>query len=274
MAFITQDELKDILTSRIVKQIVFTFLGLVGFLILFDKVLMPMYVRPSRIVTVPDVTKKSFAEAKQTLIAAGLDAKEGFTRFDSKSTKGTVLSQNPPPDQKVKSGRTVYLTINSGERPPATVPDLKGRTLQDAKFALERIGLQIGDVHYTYSRNAVENQVTAQEIPKGASVKAGTPVGLTVVKATDESSIRTLSVPDVTGRTLAEASRMLTDAGFAVGGILPKYSASLVPNTVLDQSPSAGDMAPQGKPVNLIVASSNKFDDRRNKSPAEKKGED
>jgi len=37
-----------------------------------------------------------------------------------------------------------------------------------------------------------------------------------------------------------------------------RYSTSLVPNTVIAQSPKQGELAPLGKPVDLVVSTNDK----------------
>jgi beta-lactam-binding protein with PASTA domain len=43
------------------------------------------------------------------------------------TTLPSIIEQNPKPGTSVKSGRTVYLTVNAVGAPLADVPDLVGK---------------------------------------------------------------------------------------------------------------------------------------------------
>jgi hypothetical protein len=58
-----------------------------------------------------------------------------------------VINQNPLAGLEVKSGRRVYLVINSDKIPMVEVPDLAGKTsLNQATSILSRLGLKLGDI--------------------------------------------------------------------------------------------------------------------------------
>jgi serine/threonine-protein kinase len=65
-------------------------------------------------------------------------------------------------------------------------------------------------------------------------------------------------LPDVLQKTLSEAEAMIVTAGFTIGRVQYRYSTSLVPNTVIAQSPKQGELAPLGKPVDLVVSTNDK----------------
>lgn len=243
------------LSSAFAIKIYVTIGALVAFVVLFDKVLMPFFVRGGEIVKVPNVIGKTFEEAEKILAERNLTAMRGYERYDSKRPLGTVLFQNPTPNSEVKAGRHVYLSINSSKKPNAPMPDLKGRTLGDAKLTLERLGLELQGIEYAivYKREE-EGLVVAQSVPVGAVLKAGTKVTITIGKLPEDAGIKQVDVPDVVGKTLGEAERILIEAGFAAGEPQYKYSASLIPNTVVFQSPKAGELAPAGATIRLVVS--------------------
>jgi len=65
----------------------------------------------------------------------------------------------------VKHGRRVYLTLSGGEV-MAIVPQLRGRSMRDAKFALERYGLQLGSISFEPSTLYPENTIVAQSFSR------------------------------------------------------------------------------------------------------------
>ncbi len=231
----------------------------VALVVLFDKAIMPLVVKGGEVVRVPNVIGKTFEEAEKILAEKNLTAMKGYERYDTKRPMGSVLYQNPTPNSEVKAGRHVYLSINTSKKPNAPMPDLKGRTLGDAKLTLERLGLELQEIEYAvvYKREE-EGLVVAQSVPVGAVLKAGTKVTITIGKLPEDGGVKQSDVPDVVGKTLGEAERILIEAGFVAGEVQFKYSTALIPNTVISQSPKAGDMAQVGAGIRLVVATLDK----------------
>ncbi len=246
-------------TSSFAIKLYITAIAAVVFVILFDKVIMPLVVRGGEIVKVPSVIGKTFEEAEKILAEKNLTAMKGYERYDTKRPIGSVIHQNPAPNSEVKAGRHVYLSINTSKKPNAPMPDLKGRTLGDVKLTLERLGLELQNVEYAvvYKREE-EGVVVSQSVPVGAVLKAGTKVSITVGKLPEDGGVKQSDVPEVIGKTLGEAERILLQAGFTAGEVQYKYSTALIPNTVISQSPKAGEMAPLGAGIRLIVSTLDK----------------
>lgn len=234
--------------SRWKKLLLVAGAGLVFFL-LFNYVLMPTYVNHGSRLTVPNVEGMSVEGARQVLEGASLVAVEAGVRPEPGQPVGTIVDQNPPPGAVVKEGRRVYLTLSGGEV-LVNVPGLRGKSLRDAKFSLERQGLKVGGITYASSDTYPQNTIIEQALPEDRRVPRGTTVGLTVSqgRATSETT-----VPMVEGKTLAEAQRLLEGAGLVLGTVSRQVSADLLPNTVIDQVPAAGTSLQLGQPVDLLV---------------------
>jgi serine/threonine-protein kinase len=247
------------LTSPFSIKLYITAVSAVVLVVLFDKMIMPLAVRGGEVVKVPSVIGKTFEEAQKILADKNLTAMKGYERYDTKRPMGSILYQNPTPNSEVKAGRHVYLSINTSKKPNAPMPDLKGRTIGDVKLTLERLGLELEKTEYSviYKREE-EGVVMAQSVPVGAILKAGTKVSITVGKLPEDGGIKQSDVPEVIGKTLGEAERLLLQAGFVAGEVQYKYSTALIPNTVISQSPKAGEMAQLGAGIRLVVATLDK----------------
>lgn len=226
----------------------------VGLFVLMNYILLPAYVRHGGTLTVPDVTGLPFDTARATLDQGGLQTIQAETRPDPDRPSGTVINQNPQAGAVVKPGRRVYLTISGGEAQVA-VPSLRGRSTRDAKFALERFGLRLGGINYATSSRFPENTIMEQSIAPDSRVSRGTVVNITVSSGRE---MKQIEVPQLVGKSTTEAEKLLMGAHLKVGNISFQTSFDLLPNTVVDQFPRAGDMVNQDQAVDLFVVKAGK----------------
>lgn len=235
--------------KRLLKKVL---LGLALFFLLFvvcNDLILPWYVRHGSTVEVPDVVGRPLADALAALDSAGLEGREGDVRPDREHPEGTVVVQNPVAGHAVKNGRRVYLTVSGGEV-MVTVPSVRGRTLRDATFLLERTGLRIGEVSYEPSEQYPANTVIEQARVPGTQVRKETRVPVVLSMG---PVARQLPVPDLIGKSLTEARKLLDQAGLTTGNITNFPSTELLPNTVVEQYPNAGDFVEPGQAVDLVV---------------------
>jgi len=222
----------------------------VVFFILIDSIVMPYYVQKGKTTKVPETVGMPLEEAKKKLQDAGLEAKEAEYKTDKRYKIGTVTLQNPPAESEVKFNRNVYLTVSGGEE-LISVPNLKGKSVREAAFNLERNGLRLGVISYETSDEIFANTIIRQDIAPNAKVKSGNHIDVTVSqgRATDSHT-----VPDVSLKTLTETEKILIESGFQIGKITYQTNLEILPNTVLEQYPRAGDMVKLGQSIDLIVA--------------------
>ncbi|MEW6512104.1 MAG: PASTA domain-containing protein [Bacteroidota bacterium] len=232
-----------------VRKLLLVAAACIALFILLNSVLLPLYVNRQRTLPVPGVTGLPLQQAKDLLVKEGLEPVEADTRADPDQPVGTVVFQNPAASSMVKEGRRVYLTVSGGEI-RVTVPQLRGRSLRDAKFALERYGLKLGGMAFERSDQYPENTIVAQSVPPDARIPRGSRVSITVSSGAGTGGT---SVPNIVGKTVSEAERILQAAGLNVGNITYQQSYELIPNTVVEQFPRAGEAVPAGKAVDLFV---------------------
>lgn len=239
--------MKNILQKPAVRKILLILLGVLLFFIILDNLFFPWYVSSSETV-VPSVVGKSEQDAFQILEDAGFDPKIADTSYGADFPKGHIFLQKPDAGKVVKEGRDIYLFISGGEQIVA-VPKLKGKTLVDAKFSLERLELKLGRVKEIPSSQP-KDMIFDQELAEGTRIKKGESVGVTISMGKGVGSI---TVPDLIGKSLAEARRILMDSSLVVGKVNYQISQSLLPNTILDQYPSKGNKINPGDQVDLFV---------------------
>ena len=242
-------DFKKALTSSRAKKLYLAFLIFVVLFFTCNNLLLPWYVNSGGIVEVPQVVGKDVESAMALLRSLGLEPRKGDVRMDREHPAGVVVVQNPMPGDQVKRGRRVYLTVSEGEV-PVIVPGIKGRTTRDARFALEREGLKLGTIDYQPSDEFPANTVIDQRPGPGAKVKRDAYVSVTVSQGALSQKI---AVPDLSGKTLTEATTVLTNAGLRLGNISYLPSTDLLPNTVIEQYPRAGELVPNGQLIDLFV---------------------
>jgi eukaryotic-like serine/threonine-protein kinase len=223
--------------------------GFIGFFILVNYIILPIYVNQGSRLAVPRVVGLTLDQAKSTLDSARMQAIEAESRPDPAHPAGTVISQMPLPGAVVKEGRRIYLAVSGGEVMVA-VPLLRGKSTRDARFALERNGFRLGSVGSDYSESFPENTVMDQSVPAERKLAKGSVVGITVSRG---KSLQETSIPLVVGKTLAEAQKLLTSAGLKLGIVTYQPGFDLLPNTVVDQFPRAGEPGRPGQEVDLFV---------------------
>jgi beta-lactam-binding protein with PASTA domain len=225
--------------------------------LLGNYVILPWYVYHGGTLNVPDLTGMKVEDAMRRLDELGLVGIQGEVILDNQFPVGTVVTQNPRPHAVVKYGRHVYLTVCGGEV-LVTVPSLRGRSLRDARFALERNGIVLGEVHYAASDSLPANTVMGQTLAPNARVKKGTTIDVVVSVG---QGILALEVPDLTGKSLPEAERILARLGLKVGSVTYQVNPELLPHTIVDQFPLPGSPADSTRRVDLFVVKAGKIQD-------------
>jgi len=163
------------------------------------------------------------------------------------ATSSTVLAGyviDWSPKGEVPCGTRVNLVISTG---PAnvTVPNLTGDNLSQAQAELAAVGLVTGTVTTESSAN-VPVGVIIRWSPTGA-VAPGTMVNL--VFSTGPGLV---PVPDLTGKTEAEAELALLAVGLSKGVVVNDHSPTVPAGIVVSWNPT-GSVAP-GTMVNLVIS--------------------
>jgi eukaryotic-like serine/threonine-protein kinase len=239
--------MKNILKKPFIRKCLYVLAGFILFVLLMNNVVMPWYVNsPEK--SVPKVVGLDVSQAQKILDENKLVAVVGDTTYDASVPKDHVILQKPNAGETVKVGRRIYLFVSGGE-PIVSVPNLKGKSIRDAKFALERLGLSLGQIDDVPS-DKPKDMIFDQQYTEGTKLQRGARVGVTISVGNSEGL---LSVPDLIGKSLVEAQKILADSSLNVGKINYQSSFSLLPNTIVDQYPSKGSKVNPGSNVDLFV---------------------
>lgn len=136
--------------------------------------------------TVPNVIGKTLSDAVFLLESYGY-AKGGVSEEYSEMPIGVIIRQSPKAGDKVEDGTSVSMVVSLGEEVyTTTVPNMIGLDVDQAKEALEREGLALGNIDYAPSNTFPMNLVIGQSFSPGDSVDSGTPIDLTISAGPDE----------------------------------------------------------------------------------------
>ena len=203
-------------------------------------------------VTVPDLQDKTVLEAEELLSKSKLKIKVEDEVYDAQVEKDHIISQLPKAETKVKEGREVTVVVSLGSN-EVTVPDLSGKTEQEARIALENEGLEVGEVTKATDSNQPVDVVIYQSIGQGETVTAGTKVNLIINEKAEPEVVMT-SVPYLVGKSLEEARKALAAANLKEGTVSEASSDQYYSNVVITQQLAAGSSVAEGTAVNFTVS--------------------
>ncbi len=233
---------------RWVKVAAVSFGAFILLIILLDNVIMPLYVKRGSVATVPQVVGMKKDDAKKKLSDAGYEPVEYEVRFDEKGIEGTIVRQTPEGGEETKPGRKIYLIISGGKE-MAVVPDLRGRSLRDAKMMLLKANMTVGNIAYGYTDSAGNGTVFQQTPPPGSKTSASTQVSVVVSQG---PLVGRVPVPDVKKLTLAQAIEKLKSVKLELGKVT--YQNGSPESSVLDQYPQPGELVNEGATIDVFVA--------------------
>jgi len=195
---------------------------------------------------VPDVVGRTQQEAQTALTDAGLTSTV-VQAPDDTQPQGTVTGTDPAAGTSAVLGTAVTLTVSSGPS-AVTVPDVTGRTQDQAREQLTQAGLTVGTVETTdEAPNADKGSVVRTDPGPDASAAPGTAVKLYVASGQ-------VVVPDLVGQAREAARAQLNKLGLQVN-IDTEESSDASPGQVLSQSVTKGSTVDVGSEVDLVVAS-------------------
>ena len=155
--------------------------------------------------------------------------------------RGAVIESTPEAGAELKRGEAVALVVSRGVE-PIEVPDVVGQPAGQAQAALTDRQFEV-TMTEEFSLEVPDGRVISQD-PREGNRPKGSAVALVVSKGPPP-----VTLPDVSGRPLAEARSTLEGLGLQVR----VFNLPAGPDRVLDQNPDAGASVPAGSRVTLSV---------------------
>jgi len=198
---------------------------------------------------VPDVVGMRPEEAVRTLQDAGFKLGDVSQVATDGVALGLVAAQKPAAGEEADEGSAVSLAVSFSDGERTLVPTVTGLSAVTAENVARTLSL-VPVIVEQYSTD-VANDLVAGQVPEPeAEVAAGATLVIVVSKGPAPAKA---AVPDVTGKSEADAKSALSAAGFTTESF-KVYDANVAAGAVVAQVPAAGISALGGSKVQIVVS--------------------
>ncbi|MBE3112622.1 MAG: PASTA domain-containing protein [Acidobacteria bacterium] len=222
------------------------------FLILFflSAVIFSQVLLRSEVVTVPDLTGETVGQARAELTKKDLSVAQSGTELSDRWERGLIVRQDPAAGSKIRVTKVVRVVTSSGSE-KVTVPDLAGKSLDEALTMLQAAGLLKGKLTQIHTPRLPAGRVLDQKPAPGAVVERNLPVGLLLSQGdVDDRYI----MPDLIGLKADGVIGRLNALGFKVADIRYVYYPEASAGLVVKQDPTYGFRIQKRNRISLEVS--------------------
>ncbi len=195
---------------------------------------------------VPNLIGMTVGEAGRNLQARGLDLGSRSTDPSESVEKGDIISTDPAAGTQVDKGAKIDYVLSSGPE-AVQVPDLIGKSEDEAKEALEGVGLKLSSVSEVESSEQEEGRVVSSNPSSGDQVEPGSEVSVEVASGK-------VVVPNVVTLPVGEAYKILSDLGFDVDATKFVESTERADGEVVAQNVPPNKAVKRGAKIRLTIA--------------------
>lgn len=134
-------------------------------------------------------------------------------------------------------------------RAEIVVPDLTGKTLEQALDAISTVDLSLAKQAVEFNDSFPPGSIIKQAPPPGLKVREGK-----VLQVTLSSGGQVVFVPDLTNMPLTEAQNQIRAAGLLLGALTEAPSQTHERGWVMEQTPTPGAVLNRGQMIDLRVS--------------------
>lgn len=199
-----------------------------------------------------DVLGKTQNEAEEAIIKAELKYIFQYKETTDDSLIGKVESTDPVAGTTVNAGTQVTVVLYKGKNEVnIKMPDLSNKSEADAKKELEDLGFDINNVgvEYTYDNEIKEGNVITQNGPKvGEETPSTAKINLVV-------SLGKPIIPDIVGKTKAEAEELLAKYSLKLGKVTEKNDDKVEAGKIISiNGYSVNDSVKIGTAIDVVIS--------------------
>lgn len=133
---------------------------------------------------VPNLIGKTYNDADISATLSQYGFVLGNVTYDEseKYDEGIIINQTPSAGSTSRAGSAINIVVSKGKKEKSKVPTLTGLTADQAVQALNKEGLQVGDISYEESNVYGKDFVMWQQYSVGTELKKGTSVSIKISK--------------------------------------------------------------------------------------------
>lgn len=200
-------------------------------------------------IEVPDFRGMTIEEAEDKAEDLGIEVKIGKYEFSTEYEQDQIMDQDPNHGEMVAKGDTVTVDISKGgER--GVIPNLIGKSEEDAKKMIEDYGFKVGSIKEKESHEE-KGTVIEQDPSAGSEGKQGDTINITI---SDGSGKEMGEVPYVLGMSEDEARAAIEKAGFKVGDVSEGVSSAYDNGKVMWQEYNSGTSLEKGTVIDIKIS--------------------
>ena len=222
------------------------------FLILFflSAVIFSQVLLKSEAVTVPDLTGQTVGQARTELAKKDLSVAQNGTESSDRWERGLIVRQDPAAGSRIRVTKVVRVVTSSGSE-KVSVPDLSGKSLDEALTILQAAGLLTGKLTQVHTPRLPAGRVLDQKPAPGAVVERSLPVGLLLSQGDVDARY---IMPDLIGLKAVGVIDRLNALGFKVADIRYVYYPGASAGLVVKQDPTNGFRVQKRNRISLEVS--------------------
>ena len=221
----------------------------VGILV-FDNILLPLYVGYNNEVYLPDVRGEYLYKGKTVLNESGFNVEIVHIPYNENNKPGTIIKMFPRAFKKVKNNKIVKLDV-AGHQEDIITPDFVGLSERNAKIKILEFGLKLDTLLEEFNADFEKGLITFQMPRTGHLIKTGSKIMLGVSKGTPPDYY---IVPELVGKSFSAAKKTLLNSGLRLGEVIYEYHPNLIENTVVEQNLTEGMRVSFPSKVNLVLS--------------------
>lgn len=235
-------------SRTLIFSIVAVLLFFIGAIYFVVSVINPFGTNETQKLLAPNLINKVYRDVIEDPLYADFVLVEGEMIYDESLPAGTIISQTPAPGRSVGADKKITLTISRGAK-SMVLGEYATWDLRQVKIVLDRNNIPYVLVE-EFSDEIEKNMVIRTEPAAGTSVTAETTVTIFVSKGREPKEIE---MPNLLGKTEADATAALLKVGLIVGEITPIESTYPVGQVVFQEIP-AKSMVLEGTVINLQIS--------------------
>ena len=201
---------------------------------------------PGSYLTMPETTGRTLTDVQADLDALGLHT-QVEEEFSDDIDTGSVTRSDPEGGSSVHKRTQVQLYVSKGVD-MKTVPELTGKSQDEAQRSLTEAGLAVGAVTDAYSEDVPQGQVISQSVAAGTSLAHDSAVDIVLSKGRQP-----LTVPTLSGLSASAAKSAIEDLGL-VAAPTDAYSDTVAEGQVISQQTREGSTLYRGDSVAYTVS--------------------